>query len=141
MGCIRILILLMVSFSSLSTQAQDKDERKSLNVQDLPRSAVLILENHFNDCKIISITRKTRDNGYRVEFSDKKVIQFSEIGEWTYINCRKTSVPLLLIPSKIRNMIAQKYGPQAFPTMMCKFKQKFKLILDNQIELEMKASF
>lgn len=133
----KLLILLLISLSIMSFQLKDNDPQ-TLNIRDLPRNAVSIIQEHFPNCQILSITRKQQDNGYRVQFKSNEVIQFDESGQWTYINCHQRPIPLLLIPSQVRNKVAKKYGPQASPTMMCKFKKRLKLRLDNEVEVTLK---
>lgn len=114
------------------------ESNDDIEVEDLPKSAKFIINNHFGAIDISSIVHKEHDKSYLVKFKDGKKIMFDAIGDWIYIDCKNEFIPLLLVPSWIRNQIAKKYGPYTHPVQMSKDKRKIKIKLSNQVELELK---
>lgn len=134
----RFFILLLVYIIQFSFAVDVTARQRKLEKQDLPKSAQFIIENHFPDSYLCSISLSKKKNEYRVNFSDGVVIFFNAIGDWIYVDCKNKQVPILLIPSWIRNHIAHDFGPYARVVMMEKEKKKIKLKLDNGIEIELK---
>ena len=134
----RIFVLLLVYIILFPYAMTIAARQRKLEKQDLPKSAQFIIENHFPDSYLCSISMFKKKKEYRVNFSDGVVIFFNAIGDWTYVDCKNKQVPILLIPSWIRNHIAKDFGPYVRVVMMEKEKKKIKLKLDNGIEIELK---
>ena len=134
-----IIVLLLTTMALLLSSQKVNAEERQIEQNELPKSAQFILASHFADSQINTVSITDKKDGYRVKFIDKTVILFNVIGDWVSIDCQNSPIPFMLVPSWIRNQIAEKFGPKAYPVKMDKNKKKkIRLKLDNGIELEMK---
>lgn len=131
------IVLLLISLILITFSLEAKNLTGDINIEDIPKSAKFIIDNHFDELEIASITFKEQEKNYLVKFNDGKRILFNAIGDWLMIDCKNEQIPLLLVPSWIRNNIAKKFGPYTYAICISKIKRKVHIKLSNQVELVM----
>ena len=113
-----------------------QDSRMSF--EELPTVAQNILLFCFEQSDIVSIHKDKKKKEFVVNLKGGKKVVFNEMGEWILLDCKNEFAPFQLVPSKIRNHIASVYGPYVHPVYVEKMKHKFKIRLNNYIELIIK---
>ena len=107
-----------------------------INFDELPLIAKQIIINFFDTDDVITCQRANVGKRYVVRLRNKIKIFFNESGHWISIDCGKQKVPENLIPSKIRNNVAKKYGPYVFVVKIRKLnKNKINILLNNGVYL------
>lgn len=137
----KILILLFASLSMLIPNVYAGTFSEQMSLEDLPKGAQLLIKNNFNTHDIISISEKDSKrikNEYQVKFKHGKKAIFNSIGDWVLLDFNSEIIPYLLVPSKIRNTIAERFGPHIQPVAIRKYKKKIWVRLDNSMEMIVK---
>lgn len=112
-----------------------------LDIEELPLSARNVVYSNFDLSEIVTIQKKTDTRSkvrYTVKSKDGKVAVFNTIGEWISLDWNNEVIPYMLVPSTIRNHIAQKFGPYVHPVAIKKIKKKYRIVLNNHIVLVLK---
>ncbi len=88
------------------------DNDKPISVSQLPSAAQQILTTHFADKKVALAKTESGliDRDYDVIFTTGEKIEFDRSGNWKEIDCKQTSVPTALIPTKIANYVNENYA-------------------------------
>ncbi len=73
------------------------------NLSKLPKTAQKMIKSNFSKKTVKKVTSKNKT--YEVTLSDNIEITFDRDGEWTKVDCKKSSVPNGVVPSKIRDYV------------------------------------
>lgn len=86
------------------------DNDKPISVSQLPAMAQQVIKKNFASKKIAVVVQDGMINkSYDVMFTNGDKVEFNRNGEWTEIDCRRTTVPTALIPSAIKTYVTQNY--------------------------------
>lgn len=86
------------------------DNDKPISVSQLPAKAQQVIKKNFASKKIAVVVQDGMINkSYDVMFTNGDKVEFNRNGEWTEIDCRRTTVPTALIPSAIKTYVTQNY--------------------------------
>ena len=133
--------LLLASVCMILCPLEARAIGDDIDMDELPAGAQFILSNNFDVSDIYSIhTTKSKSKGpsYTVYFNSGRKAVFNSLGDWILLDYVKDAVPYLLVPSKIRNYIAAKYGPYVYPVYIQKVKNKMEIKLNNEIVMQLK---
>lgn len=106
-----------------------------ITINDLPVMARQMIITNFGLHNVLSCHLTHNGTRFLVRLEGKRRVFFDEAGRWVYINCRYQNVPEILVPSKVRNHIAEKYGPYVQVVKMTREKRVIKVMLSNEVKL------
>lgn len=108
----KFIVAAIMMIGTLSASAVLPLDRYSISRDDLPQAAQETLTQHFPKAKVsmIKVDRHLlKRTDYDVKLTNGTLIEFSNKGKWTFIDCKKKSVPESLIPKAIRKSVSNKY--------------------------------
>ncbi len=132
-------IVAMLLTTSVNATA---DTDKVIEVSQLPAQAQQTLKQHFSQKKV-AIAKAEWDwfsKSYDIVFTDGSKVEFDSDGNWTNIDCRRSMVPLKLIPSQIVTKVKEMY-PDMNVTEIEREKRGYEVTLSNGLELKFSKSF
>lgn len=135
------IILLFANVCMFLCPLETKAIEDHIDMDDLPVGAQFILSNNFDvaDINTIHIKKsKSKGSSYMVSFKSGCKAVFNSLGDWVLLDFVKEAIPYSLVPSKIRNYVAAKYGPYVYPVFIQKVKNKIEIKLNNEIVMLLK---
>ncbi len=132
-------IVVMFLATSVNVSA---DTDKVVEVSQLPAQAQQILKQHFAQKKV-AIAKSDWDwfsKGYDVVFTDGCKVEFDGNGNWTNIDCRRSTVPVKLIPTQILTKVQEMY-PSITITEIERDRRGYDVSLSNGLDLEFNTKF
>ncbi len=118
------------------------DNDKVVEVTQLPAQAQQILKQHFAEKKV-AIAKSEWDwfsKGYDVVFTDGCKVEFDNDGNWTNIDCRRSAVPVKLIPTQIVAKVRELY-PTLTITEIERDRKGYDVSLSNGLDIEFNNKF
>lgn len=108
-----------------------------IQVNQLPTQARQMLKTHFNSSRVALVTKEREGLGwsYEVTFSNGDQVEFDKSGQWTDLDCKRSQVPLRLVPPAVRRYVAANYRG-ARVIKLSRDRKGFEAELSNRIELE-----
>lgn len=103
------LILMCLLFSCSQVTA---DDDKPIDFVDLPEQAQTFVSNYFAE-KTVALAKVESGlfrKKYDVIFTDGTKLEFDGKGNWTEVDCRKSSVPADVVPTEISKYLASTYS-------------------------------
>lgn len=117
------------------------DNDKPISVSQLPAKAQQVIKKNFASKKIAVVVQDGMINkSYDVMFTNGDKVEFNRNGEWTEIDCRRTTVPTALIPSAIKTYVTQNY-PDAKVLKMEKDGSECEVKLSTGMEITFNKNF
>lgn len=113
-----------------------------ITFEQLPKKSQQFINQYFPDEKI-ALSKMERDfmeTKYEVVFTSNKKIEFLKNGEWKEVDCRNSTVPSNIIPSKIAAKVKELY-PEASVTEIDRDNRDYEIKLSNNMELTFDLKF
>ncbi len=127
-------IVVMFLATSVNVSA---DTDKVVEVSQLPAQSQQILKQHFAQKKV-AIAKADWDwfsKNYDVVFTDGCKVEFDGDGKWTSIDCRRSTVPVKLIPAQILTKVQEMY-PSITITEIERDRRGYDVSLSNGLDIE-----
>ena len=120
-----IIVLLLISRYATALDIITKD------IDKLPQAAKAYVTQHFpNDIvSYIEIDREIIQTTYEVVFTNGSKIEFNGSGEWKEINCKRSAVPMSIIPPMIVDYL-NRHFENVSVVKIEKEKKKYELTYD-----------
>jgi len=112
-------------------------ERITQDQNVLPAQAKEFLNTHFPQEKVsyIKIEKESfRSNQYEVKFTSGTEIEFNHKGEWLDVDCKRSQVPIEIIPNYIQLVVQEKF-PGNPVTQIKRDRTGYEVELANKLEL------
>lgn len=118
------------------------DNDKPISVSELPQSAQQFINKNFKGKKVAMAKEEKGllDRGYDVVFVDGVELEFDNKGNWTSVDCEKTSVPTAIVPHKIAAYVKTNYSGQHI-TKIEKDNKDYEIELSNGLEITFNKKF
>lgn len=117
------------------------DNDKPISVSQLPAKAQQVIKKNFASKKIAVVVQDGMINkSYDVMFTNGDKVEFNRNGEWTEIDCRRTTVPTALIPSAIKTYVTQNY-PDAKVLKIEKDGSEYEVKLSTGMEITFNKNY
>lgn len=133
---------ILVCLCTLCVLTLHADNEKSIQVGQLPTAARQFIKQHFADRKVALAKVETGlvSKSYEVIFADGDHIDFNSKGNWEEIDCKSSSVPTAVIPTRIMKYIRENYS-DAVVKKLEKDRREYKVELSNRVELSFDLKF
>ena len=133
-----IAICCMVSCNMVANAGNDKP----IAVSALPVKAQTLLNNHFNNQKVMLATIESGvvSRSYDVVLQNGTKLEFDKKGNLTEIDCKQGIVPVQLIPQAIKNYLKDNYAGQSVKKIEMN-KNEYEVELTNGLDLTFNKHF
>ncbi len=135
----RFTLFFIICIAMLCTITSRADDDRIIQMNQLPANAQKVIKHHFAELKPVIITEDMDlfDKSYSVVFDNGTKVEFNKKGNWTDIDCPRTSVPESIIPSKIATFVKEHY-PNAIvkEIEIDDDSHRYEVELDNGISLK-----
>lgn len=128
------LVLIALVMTAMTGFAFDK---YSINRNDLPEAAQQFLTTYFPKAKVSMVKTDKhflKKADYDVKLVNGTMIEFSNSGKWTSVDCKGREVPKDIIPRAIRNYVNKNY-PNEKIVKIEKTSSKYEVKLSDDAEL------
>ncbi len=135
------MVLAMLSFVALSISASANND-KPIELDQLPQVAQQVVNKHFAGKTVAMVTLESGilDKEYDVVFTDGNKIEFDKKGQWTNIECKKSTVPSALVPAQITKHVNAKYAGKRIVKIE-KDNRHYDVELSNGLDLTFNKNF
>ena len=115
---------------------------KPVTFEQLPVAAQQTIKKHFANRQIAlaKVEVELIGKSYDVIFTNGDKIEFDGKGQWTDIDCKRSQVPAVLVPTAIAAFVKKNY-PQATILKIERNRKTYEVELSNRLELEFDKSF
>lgn len=115
---------------------------KPIDVTQLPTTAQQTIKKYFGSKKVAFAKQESGlfEKTYDVVFSNGEKVEFDRKGNWTEIDCKASSVPAGLIPSKISQYVKSTY-PGTKIIQIEKDDSQYEVKLSNRLEITFNKKF
>lgn len=137
----KIIIIALAVFSFGIITANADNDRLTVK-ENLPKKAQQFIDSNFKGVKI-SYVKDERDfleRSYEVLFADGTKVEFDRNGEWTDVDCRRSSVPSTIVPAQILKYVTDNY-PNVNVLQIERDRIDYELKLSNNLELTFDKKF
>ena len=133
-----IAICCMVSCNIVANAGNDKP----ISVNALPAKAQTLLNNHFNNQKVMLATIESGiiNKSYDVVLQNRTKLEFDKKGNLTEIDSKQGIVPVQLIPQAIKNYLKDNYAGQSVKKIEMN-KNEYEVELTNGLDLTFNKHF
>ncbi len=133
----RMLAALLMLTATATTPARAGWD-KEMTMEQLPEAARQTLKKHFGQRKV-AMAKMERDwwwKSYDVILTDGSKLEFDSKGQWTSIDCKRSRVPLALVPQALAKKMRELY-PGAIIIELERDRKGYEVKLNNGIEIEL----
>ena len=127
-------IMAIVCLVAFQTTAM-ADNDKPINVNQLPATAQQVIKGSFSGMESGLI-----DKSYDVIFTTGEKIEFERNGNWTEIDCKRSSVPSKLVRTQINNYVNTNYSGNKILKIE-KDRNEYEINLSNGVEIKFNKDF
>lgn len=115
---------------------------KPITVSELPSKAQSIVKQYFKgkDILLVKMDNDIVSKSYEVVFATGEELEFNGSGEWTKIECKRSSVPTSLVPQAIRSYVSKNYSGAKIVEIE-KERSQYEVKLSNGLELTFNKKF
>ena len=140
----RIFQKLMIAICCMLTcnMAANAGNDKPIAINALPVKAQTLLNNHFNNQKVMLATIESGvvSRSYDVVLQNGTKLEFDKKGKLTEIDCKQGIVPVQLIPQAIKNYLKDNYAGQSVKKIEMN-KKEYEVELTNGLDLTFNKHF
>lgn len=129
-----ILVMITLVMTAMTGFAFDK---YSIDRDDLPEAAQQFLTTYFPKAKVSMVKTDKhflKKTDYDVKLVNGTIIEFSNSGKWTSVDCKGREVPKDIIPRTIRNYVNKNF-PKEKIVKIEKTSSKYEVRLSDKVEL------
>ena len=106
----RLGIIMLAAFGTIAA-ATAADYKPEL-YDRLPEKARLFIGEYFGNRNVEAVKKERYPIEYEVIFADGAKAEFDADGDWMQVDCRRESVPAVIVPVQIREYVGSKYPGQ-----------------------------
>lgn len=134
-------IMALICLVAFQTTAM-ADNDKPISVAQLPATAQQIINTHFSGKKVAlaKVESGLLDKSYDVIFTTGEKIEFDRNGNWTEIDCKRSTVPAKLVPSQITGYVNSNYSGNKILKIE-KDRNEYEINLSNGVEIKFNKNF
>ena len=140
----RILRILMIAICCMVScnMVANAGNNKPISVNALPAKVQTLLNQHFNDQKVMLATIESGvvSRSYDVVLQNGTKLEFDKKGNLTEVDCKQDIVPAQLIPQAIRNYLKDNYAGQSVKKIEMN-KNEYEVELVNGLDLTFNKHF
>ena len=140
----RMIRILMIAICCMLTcnMAANAGNDKPIAINALPVKAQTLLNNHFNNQKVMLATIESGiiNKSYDVVLQNGTKLEFDKKGNLTEIDCKQGIVPALLIPQAIKNYVKDNYAGKSVKKIEIN-KNEYEVELTNGLDLTFNKHF
>lgn len=106
-----LVAIMATASAAFATSLYIDNNDRPINYEELPAEAKSFISTHFGSEEIshIVLDKDIVCSDYTVAFRSGTKLEFDGGGDWTEIDCGRTSVPEALIPQQIADYVAAKH--------------------------------
>lgn len=106
----KLALLFAIAFAFQTAVFADND--KPITIDQLPQSAQLFINKHFNgkSVAIAKIESGIIERSYDVIFTNGDKLEFDRKGNWTDIDCKYSEVPAAAVPAQITDYVKKNHA-------------------------------
>lgn len=135
------LFLLLACIGAFATTAL-ADNKKAITVEELPANAQTFIKTYFPDATVMFARMEPGffGNEYDVYFNEGCTVEFNSKGEWKEVDCKRSRVPMAIIPKEIYNYVSSN-RPELYITKIERDMRDYEVELNNGSELKFDLKF
>lgn len=137
----KIKMIMLSLFAAVATLSgcKDKDDQQ-IQPSNLPAPAQSFIHTHFDGAQYVAVTvdREFTETTYDVILTNGVKLEFDGKGLWKEVEGPVAGVPMAIIPSQIRDYVAEKY-PGAIIVKISRDRRDYEVDLSNGVELKFDA--
>ena len=136
------IITIALAVFSLSILTANADNDRLTTKENLPQKAQKFININFKDSKITYVKdeRDFLERTYEVLFTNGTKVEFDRNGEWKEVDCRKSSVPIAILPAQILKYVNDNY-PDVKVIQIERDRIDYEVKLSNRLELTFDKKF
>lgn len=134
-------IMALICLVAFQTTAM-ADNDKPISVAQLPATAQQVINTLFSGKKVAlaKVESGLLDKSYDVIFTTGEKIEFDRNGNWTEIDCKRSTVPAKLVPSQITGYVNSNYSGNKILKIE-KDRNEYEINLSNGVEIKFNKNF
>jgi len=109
-----------------------------ITFNQLPASAQTLLKKHFAGKTPLVVTVDRDD--YNVIYKSGEKVEFNKRGNWTEIECKRSSVPPQFVPAQIKANVKSQF-PKTKIIKISRDRKGYEIELNNGLEIEYNKNF
>lgn len=140
MNIMKKLLFLLLSVFTLQVAQADND--KPITFDKLPAKAQTFIKQNFPTEKV-AFTKMEKgflDTSYDVVFVNGNGVEFDKNGEWTELDCKRSSVPTKAVPAQITKFVKEGH-PNATILKLERDRYTYEVKLSNFWEIKFDKQF
>ena len=140
MNIMKKLLFLLLSVFTLQVAQADND--KPITFDKLPAKAQTFINQNFPTEKV-AFTKMEKgflDTSYDVVFVNGNGVEFDKNGEWTELDCKRSSVPTKAVPAQITKFVKESH-PNATILKLERDRYTYEVKLSNFWEIKFDKQF
>ena len=140
MNIMKKLLFLLLSVFTLQVAQADND--KPITFDKLPAKAQTFIKQNFPTEKV-AFTKMEKgflDTSYDVVFVNGNGVEFDKNGEWTELDCKRSSVPTKAVPAQITKFVKESH-PNATILKLERDRYTYEVKLSNFWEIKFDKQF
>ncbi len=140
MNIMKKLLFLLLSVFTLQVAQADND--KPITFDKLPAKAQTFIKQNFPTEKV-AFTKMEKgflDTSYDVVFVNGNGVEFDKNGEWTDLDCKRSSVPTKAVPAQITKFVKESH-PNATILKLERDRYTYEVKLSNFWEIKFDKQF
>ena len=136
------IITIALAVFSLGILTANADNDRLTTKENLPQKAQKFININFKDSKITYVKdeRDFLERTYEVLFTNGTKVEFDRNGEWKEVDCRKSSVPIAILPAQILKYVNDNY-PDVKVIQIERDRIDYEVKLSNRLELTFDKKF
>lgn len=136
---IAMAMLIACAIIPLSLNAEGD---KPIAASELPTKAQTMIQTHFEGRTVMFAKREQglTITGYEAVLDNGVQIEFNRNGEWTEIDCGRSSVPSAVVPSQIAAYVKQHFAGESI-CQIEQYRKIYEVELTNGIEIKFNRKF
>lgn len=137
-----LFAIMATASAAFATSLYIDNNDRPINYEELPAEAKSFISTHFGSEEIshIVLDKDFVCSDYTVAFRSGTKLEFDGGGDWTEIDCGRTSVPEALIPQQIADYVKTNYPDRAI-TELKREHGNTDIKLDSGLELTFNSRY
>lgn len=137
-----LFAIMATASAAFATSLYIDNNDRPINYEELPAEAKSFISTHFGSEEIshIVLDKDIVCSDYTVAFRSGTKLEFDGGGDWTEVDCGRTSVPKALIPQQIADYVKTNYPDRAI-TELKREHGNTDIKLDSGLELTFNSRY
>ena len=114
------------------------DNDKPIQVTEMPKVAQQFIQRYFTNQSVALAKVETEflDKTYDVVFTNGDQVEFDKKGNWIKVDCKRTQVPLEIVPVAIQQYVGKNYPDAKVVKIELTDRKGYDIDLSNGFEIE-----